>query len=394
MWLSQSTIRADTYVSRHSLEGVMPEKVPDLYDQFTLLSYNIDCDSCGCSSYSSDRVLKIISAIVKTNADIVCLQETHRYWEETMEHLIGSDIYPYRFWHDPPPDAFPGGIGILSKFPITKNKLLKNLHKIPGSWFPMWSGRVELPTNQQVKLCIVHLRPPLYNLGYQWGVLSPINTNQFRLDEVKYLARHLARSKNNHLPVIIAGDFNENDSGGSLEYLTNDGTGRGIEVSRASDWMNRITGTEDTDLEKRLGQLKFIDCVKKFVPNDVETHRFPIPLKIAHGMVLRSRLDHVLYTVDRLTCHGCVVAPGYETGASDHMPVFTHFSLREAEQPPDNDSESSSEGDPEGNRYHRMVLALKGMGFTKEEIRQHGGEGRSMEDAINLILTERANKTD
>jgi len=187
----------------------------------------------------------------------------------------------------------------------------------------MWMGKVLLPTKREVQICIVHLRPPLYNLGYDWGVMSPHHTNQFRLAEVKYLVHHLLGSS---LPIIITGDFNENDGGGTLGYLTNDGSGKGIGVTAVGDLWRWTTGNQKTKYEHALSELRFRDAVRDCVDGDIETHRWPLP----KGMLLRSRLDHIVYTADRVECVECCVIPGHED-ASDHMPVFSLFSLRTRE---------------------------------------------------------------
>jgi len=160
----------------------------------------------------------------------------------------------------------------------------------------------------------------LNELGYQWSVLSPLLTDKFRLAEVKYLVETFVESGTVGLPTVICGDFNENDSGGSLSYLTNNGTGGGIGVGL----FGKPTG--DT-VAAKLTKLKFVDAVHKYVPSGVETHRFPFPFD--RNKILRSRLDHVLYTKDKLDCLCCRVIPGFEDQASDHMPILSIFSFLE-----------------------------------------------------------------
>jgi len=330
MWITESSVGSrDHRTNKRSLDSdPLPHKTQD--DEFTLLSYNVDCDVRGDQHYPSSHALNVITAITTIDADIVCLQETHYIWKRMLDNLLDQTKYPYQVWHEPSFDAWPGGIAVLSKFPIVKEEILNNVQEVEGSWFPIWVGAVQLPNHNQVRIYVVHLRPPLYNLGYDWGLLSPSRTNANRLAEVKYLVHHLANSSSS-LPTIIVGDFNENDGGDTLDFLTNGGTGAGIGVSSFTDFFRLSAPTKQ---ELQLRNIHLRDALHEHVPSAVETHRWPLP----SNMVLRSRVDHAVYTTDSLTCLDCCIVPGYEEEASDHMPVFAFFKINEV-----------GEGGKEGN---------------------------------------------
>jgi len=178
--LSSTKLSTWSYTSNPSLDirplpsakefiASLEEEVDEV---ISILGYNVNCDI-----YSDESVVKIISAITLSNADVVCLQETHSTWQKFVDNLIGEEVYPHRIWHH---FSGPGGIAILSKHRIIEDTVLTNTDDIEGSWFPLWVGKIELPNSKIVQICNVHLRPPLDQLGYQWSLTSPFTTNKFR----------------------------------------------------------------------------------------------------------------------------------------------------------------------------------------------------------------------
>lgn len=329
MWLRESRVSNKTYKPNESLtDNPLPQKTKPT--DISLLSYNIDCDG----AYRTTNTENVLTAIVSADADIVCLQESHGDWEKSLRPQLQT-LYPHQKWHEPPPAVGPGGLAVLSKFPITSDHLLNNITEVPESWFPLWTGTIGITRRRQFQLCIVHLRPPLNELGYQWSVMSPFITNKIRLSEVKYLAHQLVTLGTHLLPTVICGDFNENDSGDSVNYFVNE---RGIG--------GRIFGKpRENTIEAELVKMRFKDAVHEFVPSHVETHRFPIPFDPTK--ILRSRLDHVLYSVNTLACQNCRVIPGFEDKASDHMPILSIFHFLEAD---DIDSEEPANGSAKRER--------------------------------------------
>jgi len=89
-------------------------------------------------------------------------------------------------------------------------------------------------------------------------------------------------------------------------------------------------------------------------------------------------------------------------GASDHMPILAHFSIRNKLTPKKNsdndnndssDSESSSSGDAEGMKRERLLQALKGMGFMDEKRNLRAlEEAPNLEEVVYILLNEKAQK--
>ena len=77
-----------------------------------------------------------VAAIQGTNADVVLLQETTASAEAAFhQHL--RDAYPHMVFDH---CCRAGGLGILSRYPITSREVIDN----PGDWFP--AGRYEVST--------------------------------------------------------------------------------------------------------------------------------------------------------------------------------------------------------------------------------------------------------
>lgn len=319
MWLTASRL-SSTFTITNTSKAALPA-VTDPLTSFSLLNYNIDCDG----AYRSINTENVLTAIVSSNADVICLQESHGDWQRVLQPQL-STLYPHQSWHEPPPNTGPGGLAILSKFPILADVILDNGSQVEGSWFPQWFGIVQHElSGSKIGICNVHLRPPLDELGYQWSLMSPVVTNSVRLSEVKFIVNFLAEQDFWDMPLLITGDFNENDSGGTLSYLTNShGIGRGFFSPKHSE------NTSNISTEQKIGRLVFKDAVNEKVPSNIETHRFPVPF--GDNLILRSRLDHVLYNVKYLKCESCTVIPGFEHEASDHMPVLAIFTFQKGKK--------------------------------------------------------------
>lgn len=260
---------------------------------FKLLSYNLN--NLGVRSESRRR--RVLDAIRTSNADICLLQETNEEWQRCLRQTEGRE-YKYEFFHHPgASDRAAGGLAILSRYKVENIELVDIVKEVDGSVFPAVRCDVCVPTAEGVQVlhvANVHLRPPVNLDGSAWLDTARL-TEPIRVREVKFL---LGSSDSSRLD-IIAGDFNEGESTGSIAYL------------------------------RRLG---YQDALATFVPKHKETHTWPF-----WKLTLRKRLDHVLWTGSRdltsgratvkLKCLGCVVLAGY-VDASDHQPVLSHFMLQ------------------------------------------------------------------
>lgn len=260
-----------------------------------ILTYNIEYTTCR----NEFAAVKVASAIVQSNADIVLLQETNPSWEGKLSTLIpidsaegGGRRYPHRYFHHPTGRPA-GGSAILSMWPISNARVLDLTNTVEGSVFPTLVGTVHVQSaggekdhsSRTFTFANVHLRPPL-ELDGTASLSTARTTGSVRDAE----ASEILRSQPPEGFHLVAGDFNEHDGGRALSrMMTNDGG--------------------------------LADALAEHVPTSRETHRWPFLL----GTTLRKRLDHILYSRSELTCLGCGVMTGFEEGASDHQPVLARL---------------------------------------------------------------------
>jgi hypothetical protein len=219
---------------------------------FDVLSYNIN----NVAAFKPSQVRLILRAIFSSGAGIVMLQESNPAWEKLLLDDAIALEYNHRYFHHPrngdkdrPPDRSAGGIAILSRFPLEEINVVDFTQDVSGSVFPALVFKALLPlsflevkdefyntfptlTNESI-ICIgianVHLRPPVNLDGSAWFDTAR-KTEPIRLAEVKSLVRCTMSSHSlddSTTPKseldIIAGDFNEDNFGAALSYLSNSG---------------------------------------------------------------------------------------------------------------------------------------------------------------------------
>ena len=295
------------------------------FHTFDVLSYNIN----NVASSKPSRIRLILRAIFSSGANIILLQETNEAWEKLLLDDAIALQYTHCYFHHPTEtDRAAGGIAILSQYPLQQINVLDFTQDISGSVFPSLVCTVMIPlsifeqnpklyskfsqlsneSNISIGIANIHLRPPVNLDGSAWFDTAR-KTEPIRLAEAKGLIRRTSNRTTPLLPEldIIAGDFNEDNFGAALSYL---------------------------------GTLGYIDALQQYVPIRKETHQWPFMRGI---WTLKKRLDHVLWRnatthpltnnestkkcMYRLQCLGCGVVTGYETGASDHQPVLSRFSI-------------------------------------------------------------------
>lgn len=308
----------------------------DILGTFDILSYNIN----NAASSKPDRVRLILRAIFSSGANIILLQETNPAWEKLLLDDAIALQYNHRYFHHPfkgdkhrPPDRAAGGIAIISQYPLKDISVIDLTQDVSGSVFPVLVCKAMLPlsviisnddffndfpelsngSHACISIANVHLRPPVNLDGSAWFDTAR-KTEPIRLAEVKDLVRRtipkdssLEYSINPQPELdIIAGDFNEDNVGAALSYLSS--------------------------------THRYIDALQQFVPRRKETHTWPF---LKNTWTLKKRLDHILWRNDmlsivtkentfrkfRLKCLGCGVLTGYESGASDHQPVLSRFAI-------------------------------------------------------------------
>jgi len=267
-------------------------------DSFSLdiLTYNVE----NTSYLSEIRSKNIVEAIFKSDADIICLQETNPGWEQLLEFNLSFDfttLYPYRYFHHPT-NRPAGGSAFLSKIPIIDIDIVDSSETIEGSVFATLVGTFDVDRHKEsttkrkknrIKIANVHLRPPVELDGSAYLSTARV-TGLIRKSEIKEIM-----SKHSDTNMIV-GDFNENDYCCAIRTIC-------------------------TVISENNQQI-YEDALHRFVPFYKETHRWPF-----YKMTLFKRLDHILYRKgSQWICDGCGVISGYEELASDHQPVLARFS--------------------------------------------------------------------
>lgn len=231
-------------------------------------TYNIYWQNASKGKCNPDSITKIIHDI---NPDILVLQETYCFTENKLDRTF-KHLYPYRYFRHCNDKAQEDGLGILSKYPIVKSYFFPPIY----GWFPGCIFIIKTPKGY-VQVLNVHLNPKLIShnsIGFLGEALWITPAKRWR--EINYYYHYL----NPRLPVIVAGDFNENDNGAAAIYL-------------------REHGLRDLLFEK--------------IPYSVKTWHWRFgPFK------LTGRYDRIYTTASIRSCRCQVLQRGY----SDHYPVM------------------------------------------------------------------------
>jgi endonuclease/exonuclease/phosphatase family metal-dependent hydrolase len=233
---------------------------------FSVLTYNVN--------YGGRRMDLGLAAILRARADIVCLQETSPGWERYLRPRL-SGRYPHCLFRHA---SAAGGMAVFSRWPLREI----SWHRPPAGWFHGLTLRAGTPTGP-VQILSVHLRPPL---GSRGGV-SPAayqRTKSVRLAEITELEGRL----DSNAPRIVLGDFNEEDNGRAVKFLTKKGYTDALgEFDRKSDTWHWRAGP----------------------------------------VLLNRRFDHIVYSAGLHCCRAEVI----RAGASDHLPVRATLQRRASE---------------------------------------------------------------
>lgn len=226
-------------------------------EHLRVVTYNVNMGG------SAPRAVEFLKA---AKADIVCLQETHRQWELYLRQNL-DEQYPHMVFHN---SLGGGGISILSKYSLDEPEVIKS----EAGWFPAMYTRAKTPIGP-VGILNVHLKPPLS----EKGSVTPsvlLDTPGIHIEEMETFLGRVDKS----VPLLIMGDFNEDESGGAC---------------------------------KRLAALGYIDGLSMYdrkSPTWIWRTRFLITLK--------ERYDHI-FIDPAFECTGAGV---FRVRASDHEPVM------------------------------------------------------------------------
>lgn len=199
---------------------------------FSVISYNVHFPLASCATgrrcSADESTLDVIAA---ADADLLMLQETTPAWEQVLRPLL-ADRFEHVVFHDPP-TSIAGGLALFSKFPIEKNELMAS----PLGWFPANRLVVRAP-HGPMELLNVHLRPQISEDG-SW-LKGHFTTGPLRQRE---LTRYTA-SLDPALPTIVAGDFNEDETGEAFRDLVRLGFASALELidPKATTWRYDFAG--------------------------------------------------------------------------------------------------------------------------------------------------------
>lgn len=230
----------------------------------TVMTWNVNWGGPGMDA--------AVAAIRDSRADLVCLQETTRPWEQKLRSELSSEYPHMLFKHH----LFPaGGLAVLSKNPIHETAYLAP----EGGWFPALIVLADTPAGL-LQIAIVHLHPPMGKPGTPGEAFS---VKAVRRGEIKSLLPHLQPAR----PTLLLGDFNEDENGLAMKHLLN---------------------------------LGYVDALSRFDPTS-PTWRVGAGTRTTGTRTAQSRVDHLLASPDL----ECISAEVLDRGESDHLPLLVQL---------------------------------------------------------------------
>lgn len=217
----------------------------------------------------------VVDFISKTDADVICFQETHRHWETLLKTQL-KERYPhcvFKEW------SGAGGIAIMSKYKLYSVKLLPPTE----GWFPALLADIQTPIGL-IQVLNVHLRPPLSDRGSA-SVSAYRKSSDIHLKELHGFLTNTDAKK----PIIITGDFNEHENKKAMQWLLEQG---------------------------------FTDTLSTY-----DSYSKTWKWNTSYGITLNNRYDHIVIS-KHLQCTGARVT---QVKASDHMPVLAVIVLRKSQ---------------------------------------------------------------
>jgi len=226
-----------------------------------VVTYNVN--------YELDHPEAVAAFLSDCGASVICLQETHARWEAILRTALKED-YPHGTFHE---WGQAGGVAVMSRYPLRNIRLLEPT----AGWWPALLAEVETPLGS-VQVLNVHLKPPLAADGCV-TVDAYCRAPDVHLREVAGFLDEVDRDS----PLIVAGDFNENQTGKAVRWLQEQGLTDALSIfdQRSKTWR----------------------------------------WKTLLGIVLNDRFDHILFN-RALMCTGATVE---NVTASDHRPVRAVF---------------------------------------------------------------------
>ena len=167
-------------------EGVVSARV-------RVMTYNVN--------WGAPAMEQTVEAIRASGADVVCLQETTKGWEERIRAALGG-VYPHMLFRH---HLFPaGGMAVLSRWEVVEAAYVQPL----GGWFPAWVLGAQTPVGE-VQVVVVHLHPAVYSAE------GARHVKRVRREEMKSLWSNVKPGR----ATVVLGDFNERREGLAVRHL-------------------------------------------------------------------------------------------------------------------------------------------------------------------------------
>ncbi len=240
-----------------SCSSVKPVAVPE-QATLSVMTYNVN--------YAMSNRNETLQILQESEADIICLQETHEYWERYLTPYL-KEKYPYIEFKE---GSGAGGLAMISKYPFeTKTEV-----KAERGWFSQWLVQVETPLGA-CQIFNLHLKPGINERGR----IGCMGSAWFRgLNIHKEELRLCLQEIDPAIPALILGDLNENDGNKGCKKLRKKG------YQDALDFSSKKEKTWNWSMGK---------------------------------ITLKGRYDHIFYS-ESVRCYSVRVNP---VGPSDHFPV-------------------------------------------------------------------------
>lgn len=256
-----------------TIAGCGPHSVPNFVCEescLRIVTYNVN--------WGVVNPQNVVDYIAGSDADIIFLQETHSRWEAILRTNL-KNLYQHCVFKDWPGA---GGIAIISRYQLDNVTLIKPI----DGWFPAILTNVVSPLGR-IQCLNVHLKPPLSEKG-SVNASAYYQAPDIHLKELQ----GFMKKTNADMPLIIAGDFNENESGKAIQWLI---------------------------------EQDFTDALSTY-----DTYSKTWLWKTSVGIKLKNRYDHILFNKD-MDCIGALVQ---KVEASDHMPVLAVIVSKKFEKMP------------------------------------------------------------
>ncbi len=174
-----------------------------------VVSYNINWRE---GSWKKNNRQSTVKAIKTVHADVLLLQETTAAWEKLLNRKLRRRFRYYRYTHIPNG----GGLAIFSRYPILSSQLIP----AKDGWYPAEQYLIKTPLGK-IEFFNIHLIPTIDSPHPTSGLRKYkfYQSLALREQEIRYFYTKMSRRH----PTIIAGDFNEGDTGESVKFLRKSG---------------------------------------------------------------------------------------------------------------------------------------------------------------------------